>query len=70
MTPAKGVVLNLDMKLDHARCVEVMVKLDQAKDFLLSNKHALNVQDQEKKLPIRVLAVTGKERNKHQKDCL
>ena len=54
--------------LVHALYVEVMVKLDQAKDFLQFNKHVLNVQDRVKKLQIHVQVVVDKENNKLQKD--
>ena len=49
VTLVREVVLNQVIMQDHAQCVEVMDKLDQVKDFLLSNKHVLNVQDQVKK---------------------
>ena len=46
---AKVQVQNQVMMLAHVLCVEVMAKLDQAKDFLQFSKHVLNVLDQEKK---------------------
>ena len=38
--------LNLELVQVHAQCVEVMVKYDQARVFLLYNKHVHNAQDQ------------------------
>ena len=61
-------VQNLVIKQEYARCVVVMVKLDQAKVFLQSNKHVLNVQVLGKKLLIHALVAMDKARSKHQKD--
>ena len=70
----KNAILAKDQDLDqdimpvHALCVVVMVKLDQAKDFLLFNKHVHSVQAQVKKLQIHAILVMGKEKNKLPKD--
>ena len=60
-------VQNLGIKLEHARCVVVMVKLDQAKVFSQYSKHALNVQVLVKKLLILAQTAMDKGKNKLQK---
>ena len=68
VTLAKDQDQNQVMMLVHALCVEVMAKLDLAKDFLQFNKRVRNVQDQEKKLQIHVTVAVDKEKNRRLKD--
>ena len=66
----KAVGLKQDTVLTDVLIAEVMVVLEQTKDFLLFNKHVLKVQEVVRKLLTRVVIVMGRETNKLQKNYL
>ena len=61
-------VQNQVIMLAHVQCVEDMVKLDLAKDFLQFNKHVHNVLDRVKRLQTLATIAMVKENNKQPKD--
>ena len=68
--PAKEMVQNQVIPQINAQLVEVMVKLDLIRDFLLFNKHVHNAKELERKLLTHAQTVMVKGTNKHQKKYL